>query len=863
MGDTADVVIPANKGKRQAVAAQATAAKTEEIKYIAKTKTTEALILRALEGNPLFEDLVTELGDLGLGAFSDLTTSLIGSMTKMEVAAGGKIIEEGAHSGDKFYVVEKGSCAIKKKEKEVGTLQAGFGFGELALLYNCPRNATVEATEACILWVLDQAVYNALKRTHAEKLLKEKMELVDSVPSFKVITGEHRAQLADSLEPMTFQENEFIVREGEVGDRFYIVQVGEVAVETAGMELVRLVAGAFFGERALINDDVRQADVRVVSHMCTCLTLNRQAFLDLLGPMEQAWRWDCLRQVTLLAPLTDSQITSLSDGLKPVEFAADQVIFEKGSTGDCLFILESGALQVFDGTVDANELATISKRGAFFGEMALLNSEPRMATVVCKEKAKCLELSREVLEGTVGNLASLRLAWQEDTLRRVPLLSKLTADQRTKLAKGLMIKSFNDGEYVIRQGDQGSSFFILERGQVEVKDGQQTLKTLDPGAYFGELALLKNDVRAMNIVCKGSATVAEVTRDEFVALLGPLQTILDEQMESYDSVGQKIEIKSLTELEQKAVLGMGAFGKVLLVGHDSKFYALKCFVKQQILAVGLQNHLMQERNIMMDCNSHFLVNLVGTFQDDDQLYMIMETVMGGELFTHLQNSPNMRVPELAAKFYAACTVMAFEYLHDRHYCHRDLKPENLLIDNDGYLKLADFGFAKKLKNGEKTYTTCGTPDYMAPELLTQQGHTGAVDWWALGILIYEMTTGTTPFYADDEIQRFKLIQKGKIMFPSYISTQCRDLIKKLCVINPAKRLGMLKGGVSDIKKHPWFKGIDFEALEKRLVTPPFSPPLQGPADTCCFDEYELDSEHPGAGHVGRIRLPSMGVFKSF
>eukprot|EP00854_Cymbomonas_tetramitiformis_P013461 gene13461-15908_t len=743
MGDTADVVIPANKGKRQAVAAQATAAKTEEIKYIAKTKTTEALILRALEGNPLFEDLVTELGDLGLGAFSDLTTSLIGSMTKMEVAAGGKIIEEGAHSGDKFYVVEKGSCAIKKKEKEVGTLQAGFGFGELALLYNCPRNATVEATEACILWVLDQAVYNALKRTHAEKLLKEKMELVDSVPSFKVITGEHRAQLADSLEPMTFQENEFIVREGEVGDRFYIVQVGEVAVETAGMELVRLVAGAFFGERALINDD------------------------------------------------------------------------------------------------------------------------PRMATVVCKEKAKCLELSREVLEGTVGNLASLRLAWQEDTLRRVPLLSKLTADQRTKLAKGLMIKSFNDGEYVIRQGDQGSSFFILERGQVEVKDGQQTLKTLDPGAYFGELALLKNDVRAMNIVCKGSATVAEVTRDEFVALLGPLQTILDEQMESYDSVGQKIEIKSLTELEQKAVLGMGAFGKVLLVGHDSKFYALKCFVKQQILAVGLQNHLMQERNIMMDCNSHFLVNLVGTFQDDDQLYMIMETVMGGELFTHLQNSPNMRVPELAAKFYAACTVMAFEYLHDRHYCHRDLKPENLLIDNDGYLKLADFGFAKKLKNGEKTYTTCGTPDYMAPELLTQQGHTGAVDWWALGILIYEMTTGTTPFYADDEIQRFKLIQKGKIMFPSYISTQCRDLIKKLCVINPAKRLGMLKGGVSDIKKHPWFKGIDFEALEKRLVTPPFSPPLQGPADTCCFDEYELDSEHPGAGHVGRIRLPSMGVFKSF
>mmetsp|Transcript_19844 Transcript_19844/g.23817 ORF Transcript_19844/g.23817 Transcript_19844/m.23817 type:complete len:864 (+) Transcript_19844:206-2797(+) len=855
---------------RCAVAAQAAPGTLEDLVFVQKSKEEEGLILGALQENPLFENLVSELGDLGLGAFSDLTSALIGTMTRQEVVDGTVIVNEGDLAGDKFYVISKGSCGVYQKQKtgeskQVQVLGSGRGFGELALLYSCPRNATIKALSDGALWVLEQSVYNTLKRTHAEKLLKDKMALVDSVPSFKLITGVHRAQLADALEAMTFEEGEFIVREGEIGDRFYIVQQGEVCVENEGTELVRLVSGAFFGERALINDDVRQADVRVVSTTVTCLSLNRAAFLDLLGPLEQAWHWDSLRHLPLLSVITDKQVTELCANLSTQEYQEGEYIFRAGDAATSMYILDSGCLVCLE--AGGAETVRYDVKGTCFGELSLLRVDrqdvPRALSVKALKKSKVLELSKRALELTVGDLDSLSQTWREDTLRRVPLLSRLSKDQRALLARNMQVRVHNDEDYIITQGHEGTDFYILERGQVEVRDGTNVIGTLSQGQFFGELALLKNEVRAMSIVAKGTASVLVVGRDVFEEQLGTLQHIMDEQVESYDSVGQKIRVNSFADLQIKAVLGMGAFGKVMLVSYKKQHYALKCFMKQQILAFGLQNHVMQERNIMMDCNSPFLVNLVGTFQEPDTLYMIMETVMGGELFTYLQNCPNMCVPEGSARFYAACTVQAFEYLHDRNYTHRDLKPENLLIDSDGYIKLADFGFAKRLKASQKTFTTCGTPDYMAPELLTQSGHTGAVDWWALGVLIYEMSTGTTPFYAEDEIDRYKLIQRGKMHFPSFISTQCKDIVKKLCNSNPSKRLGMLKGGPRDVKKHLWFKTIDWPGMAERNQPAPYVPQISNEDDTSCFDQYDIDIEHPGEPHAGPVRLPSMGVFKNF
>lgn len=193
--------------------------------------------------------------------------------------------------------------------------------------------------------------------------------------------------------------------------------------------------------------------------------------------------------------------------------------------------------------------------------------------------------------------------------------------------------------------------------------------------------------------------------------------------------------------------------------------------------------------------------------------MLQEYVIGGELFRHLRKSG--RFSSETAKFYSAEIVLALEYLHSKDIIYRDLKPENILIDHRGYIKITDFGFAKKVV--DRTWTLCGTPEYLAPEIIQSKGHSKSVDWWSLGILIFEMMAGYPPFYDDNHFGIYEHILGGKVQYPSYFESAAKDLLKKLLVIDRTKRLGNLKGGAEDIKKHKWFKNTDWHGLLNKTV----------------------------------------------
>jgi len=175
-------------------------------------------------------------------------------------------------------------------------------------------------------------------------------------------------------------------------------------------------------------------------------------------------------------------------------------------------------------------------------------------------------------------------------------------------------------------------------------------------------------------------------------------------------------------------------------------------------------------------------------------------------------------------------------MHSKGIIYRDLKPENLLLTDKGYLKITDFGFAKKIKE-KRTWTLCGTPDYLAPEVVSGQGHDRSVDWWTLGILIYEMLASYPPFYDEDPMKTYAKIMHGQVAFPMHFSKQAVDLIKRLLHPKPTKRLGVLKGGAKLIKQHPWFKGFDWEAFEKQSMKAPIILPVKGKEDLSNFEEY--------------------------
>ncbi|ETO32431.1 hypothetical protein RFI_04686, partial [Reticulomyxa filosa] len=194
-----------------------------------------------------------------------------------------------------------------------------------------------------------------------------------------------------------------------------------------------------------------------------------------------------------------------------------------------------------------------------------------------------------------------------------------------------------------------------------------------------------------------------------------------------------------------------------------------------------------------------------------RVYFLLDVCLGGELFTILRQKRYFNEP--TSKFYTACVVEAFDYMHSMDIIYRDLKPENLVLDSDGYLKVTDFGFAKVCP--DKTYTLCGTPDYLCPEIVTGQGHGKGVDWWTLGILIYEMLASFPPFVADDPVDTYRKIVRGKIRFPKYFSQEARDLIRALLHHKPNRRLACLHGGTENIRKHAWFKGFKWGCLARR------------------------------------------------
>lgn len=291
---------------------------------------------------------------------------------------------------------------------------------------------------------------------------------------------------------------------------------------------------------------------------------------------------------------------------------------------------------------------------------------------------------------------------------------------------------------------------------------------------------------------------------------------------------EKEDPTSLEDFEILKVIDKGSFGKVFLVRNtrNEKLYAMKRIRKDILIEKGQIQNTKNEKDILLSIEHPFLLGMDFVFQNDYRLYFFLDYIKGGNLFENL--FAVKRFPEKVVKFFAAQLVLGIGCLHENKVVHRDLKPENVLVDEDGYLKLADFGLAKFLLDAKQsTYSFCGTAEYLAPEILDMRGHAYTVDWWTLGILIYELRIGRPPFLDKNHQKLGRLIKKGKIIFPDPVrhkidmSDEMKDLITKLLDRDPTKRLGAK--GYKEIMKHPWFDGFDFDALYNKELDAPFIP----------------------------------------
>lgn len=289
------------------------------------------------------------------------------------------------------------------------------------------------------------------------------------------------------------------------------------------------------------------------------------------------------------------------------------------------------------------------------------------------------------------------------------------------------------------------------------------------------------------------------------------------------------------DFELLNVIGKGSFGKVMQVKKKDtgKIYAMKVLRKEAIIARKQVAHTKAEKSILQRIQHPFIVQLHYAFQTKDKLYMILDYINGGELFFHLKKDG--RFSEQRVRFYAAQITCAIAHLHSLGIVYRDLKPENILLDSEGNVCITDFGLSKEINPVEGTHTFCGTPEYLAPEVLKGQGHGTAVDWWSLGTLIYEMLTGLPPFYSQNLNIMYQKILSSELRFPSYVTSDAQNLLEGLLNRDPEKRLGSGTDGAMNIKRHAFFREIDWNLLENKKLETPFKPKVRDAQDISQID----------------------------
>jgi cGMP-dependent protein kinase len=701
------------------------------------------------------------------------------------------IIKQG-EAGSEFFVIKTGEASVHiasepgGEAKKMATLKARDFFGEAALLREEPRTATI---------IADTPI-TALRITRE---------------NFRAIGLNEKLQFA----------NRKAVGAGG-GGRALAIQPPSPKTEE---------------EKTLIASALRQNEA-----LQTMVTLDRDRVDAMIAV---AWKETVAKGTDVI---TEGDLQA--DYFYVVQSGSFEVLLSDGGASQ-------GQGQSAEKALTKGESKFVSniKEGESFGELALLYLVPRAATVRAKVDSVVWVFDRQNFKSILMKSSAQKIKEFVEYLNKVPILDPLLADEKLAMAQALVEMHFAQKEIILNQGEPGNTFYILYEGTVSVLvNGKQVdeLKSSRGGEVqvFGERALLANEPRAATVeVTSESAKALALDRDSFNILLGPLENIRERGAQGTSKVGTMNKLNTPTDKQREKIMrrdlmkigliGCGGFGTVELWEHRAtkETYAMKGLSKGYIVKTGMQDSVMNEKNILMMTNSPFIVRLWETYSGSQTLYFLMQPCLGGELYA-TYNRKGFHGSESHAKFYVAGTICAFDHMHQRRIIYRDLKPENLLLTETGALMVTDMGLAKFVLG--KTYTTCGTPDYFAPELIASTGHTNAVDWWTLGILIFELMSGHPPFESAYPMQIYSKVMKGinKVHFPAKCQGTVGDLIKALLKKEPSERLPAK--GVQHLKSHKWFNNFDWDAFCKLTMDPPYKPMVKSKKDIANFAARKED-----------------------
>lgn len=694
---------------------------------------------------------------------------------------------------------------------------------------------------------------------------------------FSGLNDSERSMLVNAMHKEEVPAGTEIITQGQDGDFFYIVEFGTVDFIADGQNVGSCGMGDSFGELALLYNGPRAATCLAQTD-CSVWMVDQYTFRHILA--RQAHVRDqglcgVLKKIELFEHLAVRNLSRLADALTPVTFEENERIVSKGDEGNVFYVIQNGIVKCHDiGLGDSQFVDQLLSVGDWFGERSLLTGEPRAANVTAVSNCTLLAISRETFEATFGSLKeNMERGIRQNFLKSLPIFANSNFDSHElyELAEKITEQCFKKDEYLCEVGKPYTQdLWLIQSGRVLVVHGKTgKLFNLTTGDYFGDKSIKSEPGRisSHNAIFEENSCCWVLTRSDIESVIGDMNRLGESIPFQRSKVNRSIQFE---DLEKHRILGMGAFGKVWLTSHkvlnndgdENLPYALKQLDKHQLIQSKQVNGVIREKEIMYSIEHPFLIQLVSSFQDKKSLFLLLELIPGGELFNVVHTNDKDGLPNDDARFYAACVLEALGHLHKRNICYRDLKPENVLIDSQGYCIVVDMGFAKVVI--DKTYTLCGTPEYLAPEIIMSKGHDKAVDYWSFGVLVFELLVGHSPFHLSgtDQISLFKRIVMVKYQIPDIVSDDAKTVIQKLLVRRQAARLGNLRHGHLCVQHEPWFKPIDFKKLVKKELKAPWIPKISDPFDSSHFEDFSSE-ERGSPWYEKELEPEEQDLFKNF
>ena len=645
-----------------------------------------------------------------------------------------------------FYILREGTIDVIINGEKKDILKKGNYFGDTALLYGTNREYTVKTSTDCYVWIMEKKNFKKVVEHILHITFEDNNVNMGKLDLFSGLTKDQKIRLTNNIFRETHLENKPIYNKDKVSNCIYVLKDGGVNIKKGEKIVATVAKGDYIGTLEVLGNTNRIFDaipkekthlLGIPVYWLQTLYGNNYRSVVALSIIKSAFNNN-----PSLKKLNLKFLDEIFNLFTFKYYEKEKEIIKSGEPKNALIII------TIEGELfDANSGNIICERNnLLFGKEIYTEDNSKTSSAI---KCKPYSLLAIIKSSDIKQhfKCSIKMLGEKSSfieqLKKVNLFKNFTNAKLENLSKKIKVEKVPNGKNVITQGEEGTRFYIIKKGLVDIFVKDKYIRTMNENEYLGERALFFKEPRSATAKAHGDVEVYFLEKDAF-------ETVIEKNLKDYlkDRLYLQDNTVQLNDLSYYMKLGSGSYGNVSLVKSNKNkfFYAIKNISCKQILYSQLHLNLELERSILLQIDHPFIVKLVKTMKDKNYIYFLMDYIKGKELFDVIRDIGLLN--KFQTQFYGASIMLAVNYLHERKFVYRDIKPENIMVLGNGFIKLIDFGTAKAIN--DKTKTIIGTPHYMAPEVILGEGYSFKVDFWSIGICMYEFMCGGVPFGENHE-----------------------------------------------------------------------------------------------------------------